>query len=378
MVRLTSALRLRLPITVTHTIGNISGLQAALDAKLDTTGGTFSGNVGIQTAGQGTFRIDTGTNQNSEIILAEDSGNHGAYMRYLGAGNNETVLGTRSGNVETNFMTVPRGTTTVSFPGIVLLNGTQRAFADNYHPNADRWTTARTLTLTGDVTGSVSITGASNVSLTATVANNSHSHAISNVSGLQAALNARQLNTVTVNGVLVSSNPNFIAATNARGMVELATNAETQAGTDGTRAVTPASLRAETSSTSATPNRIARRNTSGDLIARFFFSTASDSTPGATPRIAYRDSGTQTLRFMTIANAVDRLNIGTTHYYPGPVTSPRTVFSPGIPFTRAQVFAGGVPQRINDAFTISQSGGNGVITFNEAIPTGTEVFAELS
>ena len=190
-------------------------------------------------------------------------------------------------------------------------------------------------------------------------------------------MDARQLANVTVNGVLVSSNPNFIAATNVRGMVELSTNAETQAGSDTTRAVTPASLRAETSQ-SATGNRIARRNSSGDLTARFFDSTAGDATPGATPRIAYRDSGSTTLRFMTIANAVDRLNIGTTHYDPGPVTSPTTVFSPGIPFTRAQVFAGGVPQRVNSAFTISQSGGNGVITFNEPIPIGTEVFAELS
>ena len=36
----------------------------------------------------------------------------------------------------------------------------QRVFADNYHPNADKWTTARTITvqLTGDVTGSASAT----------------------------------------------------------------------------------------------------------------------------------------------------------------------------------------------------------------------------
>jgi len=61
------------------------------------------------------------------------------------------------------------------------ING-QRAFADNYHPNADTWTTARTLgvTLTGDVTGSatMSVNGGSNqtATITTVVANDSHSH----------------------------------------------------------------------------------------------------------------------------------------------------------------------------------------------------------
>ncbi|WP_404764624.1 tail fiber protein [Vibrio alginolyticus] len=52
----------------------------------------------------------------------------------------------------------------------------QRVFADNYHPNADKWTTARTLSLSGDASGSVSINGSSNVTLAVTVANDSHNH----------------------------------------------------------------------------------------------------------------------------------------------------------------------------------------------------------
>ena len=51
-----------------------------------------------------------------------------------------------------------------------------RVFHETYHPNADKWTTARTLALTGDVTGSVSWDGSANASMTATVANNSHTH----------------------------------------------------------------------------------------------------------------------------------------------------------------------------------------------------------
>ena len=45
-----------------------------------------------------------------------------------------------------------------------------RVFHDNYHPNADKWTTSRTLSLTGGVTGSVSWDGSANASLTSTVA----------------------------------------------------------------------------------------------------------------------------------------------------------------------------------------------------------------
>ena len=58
----------------------------------------------------------------------------------------------------------------------------QNVFHDGYHPNADKWTTARTntVTLTGDVTGtgSASVDGSGNwtVSVPTVVANDSHTH----------------------------------------------------------------------------------------------------------------------------------------------------------------------------------------------------------
>ena len=64
--------------------------------------------------------------------------------------------------------------------GRTTSNGTKgtwrRFFADDYHPNADKWTTARTITLNGDASGSVSIDGSANKTLTVAVANDSHSH----------------------------------------------------------------------------------------------------------------------------------------------------------------------------------------------------------
>jgi len=60
----------------------------------------------------------------------------------------------------------------------------KRLFHDGYHPNADKWTTARTLSLSGDASGSTSWDGSGNASISVTVANNSHSHVPSNISGL--------------------------------------------------------------------------------------------------------------------------------------------------------------------------------------------------
>jgi hypothetical protein len=45
----------------------------------------------------------------------------------------------------------------------------ERVFADNYHPNADKWTTARVISLTGAVTGSASVDGSANASIATTL-----------------------------------------------------------------------------------------------------------------------------------------------------------------------------------------------------------------
>lgn len=66
-----------------------------------------------------------------------------------------------------------------------------RMFADNYHPNADALTTARNIALGGDLSGNANFDGSGNITITATVADDSHNHVISNVDGLQAALDGK-------------------------------------------------------------------------------------------------------------------------------------------------------------------------------------------
>ncbi len=51
--------------------------------------------------------------------------------------------------------------------------------------------TSRTINLTGDVSGSASFNGTANATITATVADDSHNHVISNVDGLQTALDGK-------------------------------------------------------------------------------------------------------------------------------------------------------------------------------------------
>jgi len=57
--------------------------------------------------------------------------------------------------------------------------------------SAAKLTTARTIGLTGDVSGSGSFDGTGNLTITATVADDSHNHTIANVDGLQTALNTK-------------------------------------------------------------------------------------------------------------------------------------------------------------------------------------------
>ena len=64
-----------------------------------------------------------------------------------------------------------------------LRDGNDRVFHDSYHPNADKWTTARTLSLSGDASGSVSWDGSANATLSVAVNNDSHTHAFNNLTG---------------------------------------------------------------------------------------------------------------------------------------------------------------------------------------------------
>ncbi len=121
-------------------------------------------------------------------------------------------------------------------------------FIGDLEGNADSatiWANARTITLGGDLTGSVSIDGSANVTLNATVAANSVA--------LGTDTTGNYVASVTTSGALNGSASSEGAAlalsvdsatTGQVGVVELATDAEAQAGTDTARAVTPKAAKA--------------------------------------------------------------------------------------------------------------------------------------
>jgi hypothetical protein len=73
--------------------------------------------------------------------------------------------------------------------------------------------TARTISISGDVSGSVAFNGSANVNITATVADDSHNHIIANVDGLQAALDGKLSTTGT------AANSNTLGGISASGFL---------------------------------------------------------------------------------------------------------------------------------------------------------------
>ncbi len=166
----------------THTASQITDLSSLLNAKLSLSGGTMTGNI----------TMTTGDSDHRGIYWG--SGDAEAYVRQgelkgqLEIGSDDQIV-FRETDGNTIFCTMSANNGTVTVSGPMYADNNQRVFADNYHPNADKLTTARTISLAGDATGSVSFDGSSNQTLTVTVQDDSHNHTIANVDGLQTALN---------------------------------------------------------------------------------------------------------------------------------------------------------------------------------------------
>ena len=86
--------------------------------------------------------------------------------------------------------------------------------------SANKLTTARTISLAGDVTGSTSFDGSGNVSITATVADDSHNHTIANVDGLQSALDGKSATNHTHTAEALVAMAEALFGTNYQGGVE--------------------------------------------------------------------------------------------------------------------------------------------------------------
>ena len=139
----------------------------------------MSGNVSVG----GTLTIDTGGSENALVIrgtaptinlLDDDSGADDFYI-HVNSNNFYILRDTAGENLVGTGWDSPHPLQLESDTNIGYLFGS-RMFADNYHPNADKWTTARTITLSGDASGSVSLDGSEDVTLSVAVTNDSHDH----------------------------------------------------------------------------------------------------------------------------------------------------------------------------------------------------------
>lgn len=229
------------------TIGNAAAVEVATSGKL-TVGGDLVVNGTTTTVNSTTVAID-----DHHFKVATDnngSNDFGFYGRY---GSTATYAGlfydvsaelwkfyhnngTEPGN--TTFTPDEPATIEATFKGSLTGNADTAT-------TAGKWTNARTITLGGDLTGSVSIDGSANKTLTATIAANSVA--------LGTDTTGNYVASVTTSGALNGSASSEGAAlalsvdsatTGQVGVVELATDAEALAGTSTTLAVTPSGLAA--------------------------------------------------------------------------------------------------------------------------------------
>ena len=166
--------------------GNVTSTGANTMASLTTTGNVVVG--GDLTVSGTTTTVNTETinlADNQIVLNSNEAGTptqNGGIEIERGTSANKTLVW----NETTDKWTVGSETfVAATFEG--NLTGDVTGNADT----ATTLATARTISLTGDVSGSTSFDGSGNVSITATVADDSHNHTISNIDGLQTEIDTK-------------------------------------------------------------------------------------------------------------------------------------------------------------------------------------------
>jgi len=160
-----------------HVISNVDGLQTALDAKAPTASPTFSGTItfpagqtfdgrDVSADGSKLDGIESGATADQTKADIDALGIAASTASTLATARNIAVTGAVTGNA--------------NFDGSGNISISTTATSDP------------TLTLSGDASGSATFTNLGNATLTVTVADDSHNHVISNIDGLQSALDGKQ------------------------------------------------------------------------------------------------------------------------------------------------------------------------------------------
>lgn len=156
------------------------------DVLITTTGTDTSVNLSLQAKGAGSIILDTSTS--GDIELKPASGN----LRLWDASSthyHQFVVDEKASNTS---ITLPDANVTLVSGTMVPTTGTGATGSWSINAaTATQLATTRTIILTGDVSGSATFNGTANATITAVVADDSHNHTISTVTGLQTALDAK-------------------------------------------------------------------------------------------------------------------------------------------------------------------------------------------
>jgi hypothetical protein len=153
-----------------HSTSTITGLDAALASYAPLASPGLTGTPTAPTAAVGTNTTQVATTAFVEAQIANDA------PTKTGSGASGTWNISVTGNAAT-----ATSATSATTSGSTTGNAA----------TATKLATARTIGLSGDVSGSVSFDGSANATITAVVADDSHNHVISNVDGLQTALDGK-------------------------------------------------------------------------------------------------------------------------------------------------------------------------------------------
>jgi phage-related tail fiber protein len=144
-----------------------SGAFTTLSASDVTTLSGANNQLRIRGATSTNRQITFDTNTLSRWVLrvnniAESGANAGSNFNLISVADN--------GTTETLVLSIPRTTNIVDFKFTPTINGVNIATTTGNVATADKWSTARTLSLTGDATASLSVDGSANVSSPITLA----------------------------------------------------------------------------------------------------------------------------------------------------------------------------------------------------------------
>jgi hypothetical protein len=206
-----------------HIISNIDGLQTALDGKAASSHQHAASNI---TSGEfATARLGSG-NANTNYVLKSDGDGTASWQAdsQLSTEAVQDIVGgmvstnTESGIAVTYDDTNGKLNFNVSDPTITLTGAVTGSGTMTNLGNVSIATTATadpTLTLAGDATGSATFTNLGNATLTVAINDDSHNHIISNVDGLQTALDSKLSSnqTITLSGDASGSGTTSIAVT---------------------------------------------------------------------------------------------------------------------------------------------------------------------